>query len=276
MPPIVAISDYARLVILNEQQRPGSQWALTTPGMRDHRVTLAYREVRTAVGVSARNVIGEVAGEDSSVAREYIVVLGRLDHLGMEPPRATGYFQPPRTDSVYVGADAGGTSAALVLALADRLSRSPMRRSVLFVLTSGAEGARGAQAFVANLPVPADRIVAVISADRVGQPAAGTLDAYGLTSDGVAAEFRLRAVTETAPGWVCASDYAAVARGGLKGLLLTTGTRRMIEPLYDRAAAVDYAHFGRVVDAIEGLVRELGDGARSAVTVGSGPPRGCE
>ncbi len=275
-PPIIAISDHARRVILNEQLRPGWQYGLSTPGLRRHRITLGFREVQSATGPSGRNVIGEVAGTDRDAAQEYIVVMGRLDHLGVEPARATGFFQPPRVDSVYFGADIGGTSAAVALALADRIAAAPTRRSVLFVLTGGAEGAFGALAMLAQSPVPTDRIVAVVSADRVGQPTADSLAAFGLAADGVAGAFRLRAATGPAPGWVCASDHAAVARRGTKSVLLTTGATRRIEPLHDRASSIDYAHVGRVTDAIEEVVRALGDGAPAVVPITGGPPIGCD
>jgi hypothetical protein len=276
LPPILAISDYARLVILNEQLRPGWQYASATPGLRNHRITLAWRETVTEVGPSSRNVVGKVGGTDSSASREYIVVLGRLDHFGMEPPRTGGFFQPPRTDSVYFGADVGGTSAAVVLALADRIAASPTRRSVLFVLTSGAEGAMGAHAFLAKLPVPAERIVAVVSADRVGQPMRDSLHAFGVAADASEGEFRLVAPARATPRWICESDYAVVARGGLRSMLLTTGTSRPIEPLHDRASAIDYTHLGRVIDAIERQVRALGDGSETAVRLTGVPPMGCD
>ena len=85
-----------------------------------------YQFFRTADGVR-QNVGAVIEGSDSSVRRQYVVIGAHFDHLGYSPRHAR---DPQNGTVLRPGADDNASGTAAVLALADRLSRRPSRRSI--------------------------------------------------------------------------------------------------------------------------------------------------
>lgn len=112
--------------------------------------------------LSSPEVIGVLPGGDPQLAREYVVLMAHLDHLGVKPvPR-------PREDAIYNGAldNAAGVAAMIEAARTFAKSGKPPRRSMLFIANTGEEpGMLGADYFTAHPTVPLSQIVAAVNLD---------------------------------------------------------------------------------------------------------------
>lgn len=105
------------------------------------------------------NIIGIYPGADKKLANEYIVVGAHLDHLGMQG-----------NTCIFPGADDNASGVAVLLETARMLQNAypQPRRSVVFVLFSGAEYQHlGSQIFVSNFN-PLKRIEAFVNIEAVG------------------------------------------------------------------------------------------------------------
>ena len=80
--------------------------------------------------LTSRNVVGFLQGWDKELNGRYIVIGARMDNLGMDTYMQDG----ERVNRIYFGANGNASGMALMLELARRLSlsRSLLRRSVLF------------------------------------------------------------------------------------------------------------------------------------------------
>lgn len=107
------------------------------------------------------NVVATVEGTDPRLKGEHIVVITHLDGAVDTPP-VDG-------DSIYNSADDNASGSAAGLAIAEQMARTPPRRSTIFLWDSGEEqGLWGSRHFVANPPVPIERIVALVNIDMIG------------------------------------------------------------------------------------------------------------
>lgn len=108
------------------------------------------------------NVIGVLPGSDPRVVNEHIVLMGHLDHLGLDKNAKPG------EDKVYNGAldNAAGVATTIEAAREFAESGKAPRRSVLFVAVTGEEyGLLGAGYLAAHPTVPADQIVGLVNLD---------------------------------------------------------------------------------------------------------------
>ena len=166
-----------------------------------------YREER--LPFPARNVIAVVRGSDPATREQYVAIGAHHDHLGIgamaanhdslaawlrvyrpigangealpESPERRARFRaaldsvrrarPPRSDSIYNGADDDGSGSMTVLEVAEALAAAPRpRRSILLVWHTGEEkGLYGSEWFTTHPTVPRDSIVANINMDMVGR-----------------------------------------------------------------------------------------------------------
>jgi Zn-dependent M28 family amino/carboxypeptidase len=118
------------------------------------------------------NVVGILPGTDPWLHDEYIVYTAHYDGLGLNP------YGPPTRDSILNGADdnASGTAALLQIARALANARPALKRSVVFVATSGEErGLWGSDYFVSHFPAGNGRIVANINLDMIGRARGDTV-----------------------------------------------------------------------------------------------------
>lgn len=107
------------------------------------------------------NVIGLLPGTDSILKNEYIIISAHLDHVG--------YIG---NEIIYPGANDNASGSSAVIEIARLFSISPAekrKRSIVFVLFSCEEkGLVGSEFLAANLPVPTDKIVAMMNMDCIG------------------------------------------------------------------------------------------------------------
>lgn len=114
----------------------------------------------SAVGdLAAPNVVGVIPGTDPTLADEYVVLGAHLDHVGVDARTRVG-----------CGADDNASGISALLEVAEGLARAGPRRSFLVCAFSGEEdGMLGSQAFVDDLPVPREKVVAMLNMDMVGR-----------------------------------------------------------------------------------------------------------
>jgi len=124
------------------------------------------------------NVVALLEGSDPALKNEYITVESHLD--GAVGTRTI------EGDAIYNSADDNATGSAGNLAISERLPALRPKRSIIFIWDSGEEqGLWGTRFFVANPPVPLDRIVAHINIDMIGaNRAPGSADASTSTVTG--------------------------------------------------------------------------------------------
>ena len=108
--------------------------------------------------LTSQNVVGLLPGTDAALKHEYVVLSAHLDHIGVG--------QPINGDGIYNGAMDNASGIATLIEAALALSKTPMRRSVLFVAVTAEEnGLLGSRYFAARPPVPANALVANINID---------------------------------------------------------------------------------------------------------------
>jgi len=122
----------------------------------------SLRVVNEQARVSSPNVIGILDGSDPVLRNEYVVYSAHLDHLGISDPL--------NGDAINNGAldNASGIAAMLEVARLFSEQKTPPRRSIIFLATTGEEkGLRGADYFANNPTVPLSSLVANINIDEI-------------------------------------------------------------------------------------------------------------
>lgn len=110
---------------------------------------------------ASRNVLAVLPGSDPALAREYVLLMAHLDHLGMKDGGQDG-------DRIYNGAMDNASGIAIMLAVAKMLTGSERpKRSILFAaLTAEEDGLLGSQ-YLAKNPVlpPGGKLIAAVNLD---------------------------------------------------------------------------------------------------------------
>ena len=109
--------------------------------------------------VTSPNVLAVLPGSDPALAKEYVLLMAHLDHIGIDP-KAEG-------DKISNGAmdNAAGTATMLEVARAMAESPNRPRRSILFAaVTAEEDGLLGAE-YLAKHPVVDGKVVGVVNLD---------------------------------------------------------------------------------------------------------------
>lgn len=106
----------------------------------------------------SRNILAEVRGTDAKLRDSYLILSAHYDHLGIGVA--------VRGDSIYNGVVDNAIGTAALLEIARALSKSPPKRSVLFLFLTGEEkGLLGSTYYIDNPVVPHYKTVANINID---------------------------------------------------------------------------------------------------------------
>lgn len=109
--------------------------------------------------VESPNVVAVLEGSDPVLKNEYVVVMGHLDHEGVDP-------EQEGEDKIFNGAMDNASGIATMLEVARDLSDNPPKRSVIFLaVTAEEKGLLGSSYFAANPTVPLENIVAAVNLD---------------------------------------------------------------------------------------------------------------
>lgn len=216
------------------------------------------------------NVAGVLPGS-GALANEYIIIGAHYDHVGY------GYTGGSRSDEygiVHPGADdnASGTAGLLLLAqklsaeyaAAEKSSKSPDRRSILFIAFSAEEmGLIGSREFIKNSPIEAKQIYAMINLDMIGRLREGKLELSGTgTGEGLADAIRPALDASglkmsISPGGRGPSDHASFYGAGIPVLHFFTGLHEQYHTPRDTVDTINFEGGVQVSNTIAAVTNIL-------------------
>ncbi|MDP1889582.1 MAG: M20/M25/M40 family metallo-hydrolase [Gemmatimonadaceae bacterium] len=212
--------------------------------------------------LKTQNVAAIIPGS-GPLAGEYVIVGAHFDHVGRDSASAR---DPEKGPVIRPGADDNGSGTVAVMEIARRIAQRPTNRSVIVVNFSGEElGLLGSLRFANNLPVPKEKVQAMVNLDMVGRMRNDKLIVYG-----VATATEMKGIVDSAnvePKLTLAavgdgegpSDHAAFYRKDLPVLHLFTDLHDDYHSAADVADRLNYAGLVRIADYTERVVRALAD-----------------
>jgi hypothetical protein len=175
-----------------------------------------------------QNLIGMVAGTDSKLRDEYILVGAHYDHVGY------GKWENSNGPVGYIhnGADDNASGVSTLLEVIDALSRSNWqpRRSIIFAFWDGEEiNLLGSRYWVRQPTVPLNKLRVAMNADMLGRMRNGRLEVSGTRT--AAGLRRLYSSSRNPPGkrhdlpaaYEENSDHWPFFEAGVPSILLHTG-----------------------------------------------------
>jgi Zn-dependent M28 family amino/carboxypeptidase len=226
--------------------------------------------------IKEANVVGVLRGSDPELRNEYVLVTAHYDHVGIG--------RPLDGDSIYNGADdnASGTAALIWIAETLAAAESPPARSVIFAAMTGEEiGLLGTRWYIANPPVPLDRVVANLNLEMIARPdtafghGRAWLTGYDRTTMGemLAAE-GLAVEPDPRPeqNYYQRSDNIAFARLGFPAHTLSSfGDHREYHTPDDEVELADPDHMAAMAEVAVSAVLTLANGEVPVWKEGFGP-----
>jgi len=104
------------------------------------------------------NIVALLPGSDPELSEEVVVVGAHYDHIGVGKRARVGF-----------GADDNASGTSALLQVAQAFKGAQPRRTVLFASFSAEEdGLLGSRELAANLPVPREKVVAMVNLDMLG------------------------------------------------------------------------------------------------------------
>ena len=214
-------------------------------------------------GRRGKNVAAVIAGTDSSLRSQYVVIGAHFDHLGQSPASANdrdlGFITRP-------GADDNASGTAGVLELARRFALRPARRSILVANFDAEElGMVGSRVFVDQPPIPLRSIVFMLNLDMIGRLSDDVLYVDAIPEkppirqlvDSLAKVAGLHAQYTSIIN--DRSDHASFSADGIEIAALFTGFHPDYHRISDIPSRVNYVGLKRVIDVAEGIARAEAD-----------------
>jgi aminopeptidase YwaD len=235
---------------MNERKEPASR-------------PLGVKATLTADVVQERaepvNVVGTLRGSDATLRDEVVIVGAHYDHLGWGGEGTNSLA--PNQHAIHHGADDNASGVAAVMEIARRLQAAKPARTVLFAAFAGEEeGLLGSSHLVQHLPVPKERVVAMLNLDMVGRAKNGTnltVGGYGTATEWpqvlAAANADRRLTLTTNKGGFGASDHSSFYSAGIPVLFFFTGAHEDYHKPSDTADTLDYRGLANVT----GLAADL-------------------
>lgn len=124
----------------------------------------------------SKNVVGWIEGSDAKLKKEFVVVGGHYDHIGVSD------LANHLNDSIMNGADDNASGTAAVMAIAKAFSKSgkkPARSLVFILFTAEERGLLGSTYYTNNPLFPLEKTVGMINMDMVGRNGTDTLYVVG-------------------------------------------------------------------------------------------------
>jgi hypothetical protein len=271
-----------------------------------------------------RNVIAILSGSDSVLRHQYVALGAHSDHLGitsspLEHDSVRAYalervrrerseqqgagptianvdslrrLRPPRTDSIYNGADDDGSGSVALLEIAEQFaSEERPKRSLLFVWHAAEEmGLIGSGWFTDHPTVPLDSIATQLNLDMVGRGDSTDLKGggpdylqvigasrrspalQGLVEEVNRASSHPFTLVESDPnGLFCRSDQWSYARFGIPIAFFTTGLHADYHQVTDETQYIDYVKLERVSRFIRDIASTLANSSARFEPLVRGP-----
>ena len=202
------------------------------------------------------NVVGKIEGRNTS---RYIVITAHYDHVGV------------RNGEVFNGADDNASGTAALFALAKYFSTRKPANSLLFVAFDAEEsGLRGASAFVAKPPVPAESMIINLNMDMIGRDPKDVLYVAGTTPQPFLKPF-IERIAGKAPvkltmgydssafkeNWMGQSDHAAFCRAKIPCLYFGVEDFENHHKASDDYATMTHGFYVRAVETMIYAVEEF-------------------
>ena len=233
------------------------------------RITEASARVVTSTRprqVEAANVIGLVRGS-AGEGRGVLLVGAHQDHVGYGGASSL----LPGVHAVHNGADDNASGTAVVLELARRFARAPLRRDVAFTLFAAEElGLVGSRWLVAHRPSPLRDVSAVMNLDMVGRlrgcrlfvEARETAPAFAPAVELANAGFGFDARPwEPTRGPWGASDHMSFIEARVPGVFLFTGLHDEYHRPTDDPPTINHPGLAAVADFAEAVLRRVDEAA---------------
>ncbi len=241
---------------MNERKEPASR----PLGVKASLTAAVVQERADAV-----NVLALLPGSDRALASEVVVVGAHYDHLGYGG-EGSGTLAPDAR-AVHFGADDNASGTAGMLEIARRLAATPPARSVLFAAFAGEEeGLLGSNHLVQHLPVPKEKVVAMVNLDMVGRPKPGpalTVGGYGTAAEWPGLVEKLNGnhhlKLSTNKGGFGASDHSSFYAVDIPVLFLFTGAHEDYHKPSDTADRLNYKGMAEVVGFAADLTVRVAD-----------------
>lgn len=130
------------------------------------RQEFTFKLRRTEQTIQGVNFLGMVSGRKHP--EKYIIVTAHYDHVGIS------------NGEIYNGADDNASGTSALFAIAKYFAHNRPDHSMLFVAFDAEEkGLQGARHFVANLPIPKEKILVNVNMDMLSRNDKGELYAAG-------------------------------------------------------------------------------------------------
>ena len=192
------------------------------------KMSLSAITVTRSQDVDSTNVVARIPGTDPKLKDEYVVLSAHIDHVGIG--------EPINGDRIYNGAMDNGSGSSLLLDIARSLkvSRTALKRSLLFVWVTGEEkGLLGSKYFAEHPTVPMKSMVADINTDMfLPIVPLKVLTVYGLAESDlgdratqVGAQFNLQIQPDPLPllNVFIRSDQYNFVRHGIPSVMIDVG-----------------------------------------------------
>jgi Zn-dependent M28 family amino/carboxypeptidase len=225
--------------------------------------TSLVRETQTG-----RNVVAyfPATTPTTNVSKPWVAIGAHYDHLGLGR-NGNSLASKEDVGKPHVGADDNASGSAAVLAIAEAISKLPMRHRNLIVALWSAEeiGLVGSSAFVNAPPVPVNQLAAYLNFDMVGRMRDNKLAVQA---------------TGTSPTWATVIERANVSAGfdlslqedpyqptdvqtfnlaGVPSLNFTTGAHTDYHRPSDTADKINYEDLDRIAGFAAAIVRRVMD-----------------
>jgi Zn-dependent M28 family amino/carboxypeptidase len=205
------------------------------------------------------NVIARIPGTNPSGPA--MVISAHYDHLGV------------RNGEIFNGADDDASGCVTLLMIAERLMAQRPQHDVILAFFDAEEGGlQGARAFVANPPLPLERVAVDVNLDMIARQDGGALWVAGTSHYPFLKPFAEAAAKNTPvsirfghdtkdlkPGddWTNSSDHGAFHGKGIPFLYLGVEDHPDYHKSGDDADKVDPAFFRGTMEFASALVRRL-------------------
>lgn len=214
---------------------------------------------------STYNIVGMVRGTDPTLAGEYVIVGAHYDHLGMGDENSR---HATREAIIHPGADDNGSGTSGVIELAQRLSKAPAKRSVVFMAFSGEEkGLMGSKHWVSTPSLPLNNVVAMINMDMIGRLKDNKLNVHGVGTSAKWQSILDSAVSgsglkiSTSADGFGPSDHASFVPKKIPVLFYFTGLHTDYHRPSDTWDKINYDGEAQILDVVERSVRIVADGS---------------
>jgi hypothetical protein len=225
------------------------------------------------------NVIGILPGSDPTLKDETIVIGAHYDHVGFGH---YGTRDSHTSGQIHYGADDNASGTAVLMQLAERLSRAPAKpaRTVVFAAFSGEElGLHGSRHYVNYPAVPLSSTKAMVNLDMVGRLRENRLTVFGTRSGKdlnaiVQEQAQKLGLQVTESDGIGRSDHMSFYNKKIPALHFFTGSHADYHRPSDTWEKLNIEGMARVTELVQGITERMANRKEPLVFVSlpSRPP----